>query len=347
MARFEISKDYLVQTLCDLLNTPSPTGSTEWAIGMVELELDSFGIKNFRTNKGALIAYMEGLESSSPRALTAHVDTLGAMVKEIKSSGRLKLTALNGLEWNSVESEGCTIHTQGGGSIRGSLVLHNGALHVNKDVATSPRNADTLEVRLDERTSSEEETRLLGIDVGDFVTFDPRVEVAESGHIRSRFLDDKACVACVLAALKALTAAGVTASQRTHILFSNFEEVGHGGFAGLPEDLSEYVVLDMACVGTGQQGDEYHCSLCLKDSSGPYSRELSAKLSDLAERAGIDLKRDIYPFYGSDGSVYWRSGGQAQVALIGPGVDSSHCYERTHVEALIATAELIAEYLIS
>lgn len=347
MARFEISKDYLVRILTDLLNTPSPTGFTEWAVSLVELELNSMNINNYQTRKGALVAFMQGFESSAPRALTAHVDTLGAMVKEIKPNGRLKLTALNGVEWNSIESEGVLIHTRGGSSISGSVVLANGALHVNKEVPTSPRNADTLEVRIDERTSSPEETRVLGIEVGDFVTFEPRVEVTDSGYIRSRFLDDKACVACILAALKSLTDAGITPLQRTHILFSNYEEVGHGGYAGLPDDLAEYLVLDMACVGEGQAGDEYHCSLCTKDSSGPYSRELGDKISSLAERSGIELKRDVYPYYGSDGSVYWRSGGQAQVALIGPGVDSSHCYERTHIDALIATAELVAEYLIS
>lgn len=347
MARFTISPEYLRQTLTDLLNSPSPTGYTDWAMSLVETELASIGVNCFRTNKGAVIAYLDGIESSAPRALSAHVDTLGAMVKEIKKSGRLKLTNLNGLDWNSVESEGCTIFTRSGRPIRGSLVLTNGAVHVNKEVATTARNGDTLEVRIDERTTTDEETRLLGIEVGNFVAFDPRVEFSESGFVRSRFLDDKACVACLFAALKALKDAGVSPAQRTHILFSNYEEVGHGGYAGLPDDLAEYVVLDMACVGDGLQGSEYHCSLCAKDSSGPYSLALGEKLQGIAEKAGIELVNDIYPYYGSDGSVYWRSGGQAQVALIGPGVDTSHCYERTHMDALVDTATLVAEYLIT
>jgi putative aminopeptidase FrvX len=347
MARFEISKDYLIQVLGDLLNTPSPTGYTDWAVSVVEQELDTLGINCYKTNKGSLVAFMEGIESNAPRALSAHVDTLGAMVKEIKKNGRLKLTPLGGLEWHSVESEGVTVHTRSDRTIRGSLVFANGAAHVNKEVSKAVRNADNMEVRLDERTQTDEETRLLGIEVGDFVAFDPRMEVSQAGFIRSRFLDDKACVACLLAALQALKNAGVTASQRTHILFSNYEEVGHGGFAGLPDDLSELVVLDMACVGDGQQGDEYHCTVCAKDSSGPYSKDLSDSLRVLASQAGIDLVTDIYPYYSSDGSVYWRSCGQAQVALIGPGVDTSHGYERTHIDALIDTSILIAEYLIS
>jgi putative aminopeptidase FrvX len=346
LARFEISTDYLTKTLVDLLNTPSPTGDTEWAISFVAQELDGMGVSAQRTHKGALLARLEGIKSNRPRALTAHIDTLGAMVAEVKPSGRLRMTALNGLMWPTVESEGVNIATRSGRQIRGSVVLKNGAGHVNKEASTAPRNADNLEIRLDERTTTAEETRLLGIDVGDYVYFDPRVEVSESGFIRSRFIDDKACVACALAALKAIIESDITPAQTTTLLFSNFEEVGHGGMDSLPTDLHELVVLDMACIGEGLQGDEFHCSICVKDSSGPYSRRLTEKLRTIAYQRGIDLKPDIYPYYGSDGSAYWRSGGTAEVALIGPGVDTSHGYERTHRDALVDTAALVAEYLV-
>lgn len=346
MARFEISTDYLVQTLVDLLKTPSPTGDTDYAVSFVQGELESMGIKTKRTIKGALLAEVDGLRHDKPRGLSAHVDTLGAIVREIKPNGRLKLSALNGLMWPTVESEGLSIATRSGQQIRGSLVLANGAAHVNKDATTAPRTADTMEVRLDERTTRAEETRLLGIEIGDFVYFDPRVEVSDSGFVRSRFLDDKACVACTLAALKALVDGGVTPVQKATVLISNYEEVGHGGVDGLPANLHELLILDMACIGDGLSGDEFHCSICVKDSSGPYSKNLSDKLRAMSARVGIDLKPDVYPYYSSDGSAYWRSGGQAEVALIGPGVDTSHGYERTHVDALNDTAQVIAEYLI-
>lgn len=346
MARFEISTEYLVQTLVDLLNTPSPTGDTDYAISFVQGELEAMGVHTDRTIKGALLARLEGLRSDKPRAITAHVDTLGAMVKEIKSSGRLKLAALNGLMWPTVESEGLSIATRSGSQVRGSLVLANGAAHVNKEAATSPRNADTMEVRLDERTESAEETRLLGVEVGDYVYFDPRVEVSGSGFIRSRFLDDKACVVCLLAAVKGLVEAQATPAQTTTLLISNFEEVGHGGSDSLPSDLHEMLVLDMACIGEGLRGDEFHCSVCVKDSSGPYSKALTDRIRGLADMRGIDLHPDIYPYYGSDGTAYWRAGGTAEVALIGPGVDTSHGYERTHQDALTDTAQLVAEYLV-
>lgn len=346
MARFEIDTEYLVRFLVDLLNVPSPTGDTDWAISFVEQELAALDVTSERTKKGALVASLEGLKDSAPRGLSAHIDTLGAMVKEIKSNGRLKMTALNGLMWPTVESEGVWVATRSGRQVRGSVVLANGAAHVNKKARTETRDDDTLEVRLDERTSSAEETRVLGIEVGDYVYFDPRVEVSQSGFVRSRFLDDKAAVACLVAALKALREAGVTPAQRTTAQFSNFEEVGHGGIDGMPSDLAELVIVDMAALGQGLRGDEFHCTICTKDSSGPYSKQLTERLRTVAERAGIDLITDVYPYYSSDGSVYWRAGGQGEVALIGPGVDTSHGYERTHTEALKDTAELIAEYLV-
>lgn len=346
MPRLDVNTDYLLTVLEDLVNTPSPTGDTDWAVRLVQSQLEDLGMPSVFTKKGALVCELTGLREDAPRALTGHIDTLGAMVAEVKANGRLRLTALNGLMWPSVESEGVTIHTRNDDSVRGSLVLANGAAHVNKDASTAPRNADTMEVRIDERTRSKEETQLLGISVGDFVSFDPRFERSGSGFVRSRFLDDKACVACLLAALKALKDAGVSPAQRTHLLFSNYEEVGHGGHDGLPDDLAELVVLDMACIGSGLTGDEHHCSVCVKDSSGPYSKALTTKLRDIASAAGVELLADVYPHYGSDGSVYWRSGGRAQVALIGPGVDTSHGYERTHTDALKDTATLVAEYLI-
>ncbi len=346
MARFQINTDYMVKSLVDLLNTPSPTGDTEWAMSFIENELALMGVQCYRTQKGALIATVEGMREDKPRCISCHVDTLGAMVAQIKPNGRLKLTALNGLNWPTIESEGVTIATRQGRQIRGSIVLANGASHVNKDASTKERNAGTLEVRIDERTNSAEETRVLGIEVGDFVYVDARPEIGDAGFVRSRFLDDKACVAASLAALKSMRDNGITPAQKTTFQFSNYEEVGHGGADGIPNDIAEYVVMDMAAIGEGLQGTEYTCSICVKDSGGPYSRQLTDKLRNIAEKAGVELKTDVYPFYSSDGTAYWRAGGQAQVALIGPGVDTSHGYERTHTDALRDTALLLAEYLL-
>ena len=343
----EINTQFLLDFLTRLLNTPSPTGLAEPAIVLTEQTLKDFpALKLSRTHKGALLATWAGERDDSPRALTAHVDTLGSMVKEIKPNGRLKLTQIGGYAWNTIEGEGCTVLTRFGHPVRGSILLTKASSHVfGVEINEMKRTADNLEIRLDARTSSEKETTDLGVSIGDFVAFDPRVEI-NAGFIRSRHLDDKACVAVLLAAVKAVADAGLKPSRTTTLLISNYEEVGHGAAAGIPADVEELLVVDMAAVGEGQNSDEFHASLCVKDSGGPYHHGLSDRLRLLAEKHAIPYKVDIYPHYGSDGEAFWSAGGDVAVALIGPGVDASHNYERTHTEALVATTKWVMAYLL-
>lgn len=343
-----IDTAFLVECLTGLLNTPSPTGFSQQAVERTEEHLRLFpGLELKRTRKGALVAAWLGQASDAPRSLTAHLDTLGAMVKEIKSNGRLKLTKIGGFAWNTVEGEGCTVFTARGEQVRGSLLLAKASAHVyGGQVNETKREDDNMEVRLDARTTSAQETKELGIGVGDFVAFDPRVEVTND-FIRSRHLDDKACVACILAAVKSLSDAGLQPKQTTYLLFSNYEEVGHGAAVGIPSDVVELVTVDMAAVGEGQTSDEFHATLCVKDSGGPYHHGLSQRLRQLAEEHEVPYLVDIYPYYGSDGEAFWRAGGDLAVALIGPGVDASHNYERTHLDALVATTNWLLAYLLN
>jgi|SRR5579859_5984992 len=332
--------------LTGLLNTPSPTGYTERAVAYLEQALAALPLALRRTPKGALVAEWAGRAADAPRSLTAHVDTLGAMVKEIKDDGRLRLSKIGGYAWNTVEGEGCTIFTAQGAAVRGALLIVKASSHVyGADTGQMKRDDDTLEVRLDERTTSARETERLGIQVGDFVAFDPRVETGPAGFVRSRHLDDKASVAAIVGALRAMAAAGLQPAQRTTILFSVYEEVGHGAAAGIPGDVVELLAVDMAAIGHGQESDEFNVTICAKDSGGPYDYALRRRLVELAQAAGIPYKLDIYPYYGSDGGAFWRAGGDVRVGLVGPGVDASHNYERTHVDALVRTAQLLVEYL--
>jgi putative aminopeptidase FrvX len=344
----EIKQAEMLDFLTRLLNTPSPTGFTDQAIALCEEALSTLpGIHLARTNKGALVGTLPG-ESAGPwRGLTAHVDTLGAMVKEIRPNGRLKLSKLGGYAWNTVEGEGVTVFTRSGETVRGSLLVTKASAHVHGgDVGKTERSDDVMEVRLDARTTSADETQGLGIGIGDFVAFDPRVEMTD-GFIRSRHLDDKACVACMLYAAKAITDAGLQPKATSVLHVSNYEEVGHGAAAGIPSEVSELISVDMAAVGDGQASDEFHATLCVKDSGGPYHHGLSQRLLTLAEKYEIPHKIDIYPYYGSDGEAFWRAGGDVALALIGPGVDASHNYERTHTEALVATTRWCLAYLLS
>lgn len=342
-----IDTDYLTDFLVELLNTPSPTGDAERGIACTESALRALGLETRRTVKGALVATLEGRSDAEPRALTAHVDTLGAMVKEIKANGRLALTQIGGYPWTAIEGEGVTVATEDKGHYRGTVQLVRASSHVHGALVNdTKREASNLEVRIDARSASAPETRALGIAVGDFVYFDPRVERVD-GFIRSRHLDDKAGVACILAAAKALHESGYKAAQRTTIHISNYEEVGHGAAAGFPSDLVELLTVDMAAIGDGQTSDEFHCTLCAKDSGGPYDIALGRKLRRLAAENGLELRTDTYPFYGSDGEALWRAGADVRVGLIGPGVDASHSYERSHMEALVDTARLIGYYLLA
>ena len=289
-----IDVDAMQAFMVGLLNTPSPTGFTERAIDYVEQALAPLPLSLRRTGKGALAAEWAGRADNAPRGVTAHVDTLGAMVKEIKDNGRLRLTKIGGFHWNTVEGEGCTVFTAGGAAVRGTLLIAKASSHVHgAETGQMKREDENMEVRLDERTTSARETRGLGIQVGDFVAFDPRVEIGPAGFIRSRHLDDKAAVAAIFGAVSAMAQAGVEPAQRTTLLFSNYEEVGHGAASGFPADMVELLAVDMAAIGQGQESDEFNVTICAKDSAGPYDLPLRRRLVALAEAAGIPYKLDI------------------------------------------------------
>lgn len=344
----KIDSDYQIDFLVKLLNIPSPTGFAEPAIAFVEKELSQFKqLELSRTRKGALIAKWNVDSDKAPVALTAHADTLGAVVKEIKSNGRLRLSRIGGVEWPTVEGEGVWIFASNGQKIRGSVLCDTASGHIyGQDMKNTPRDDDHMEVRLDARTCSDKETRALGIKIGDAVAFDPRVEVT-NGFVRSRHLDDKACVANIVSAIKSLVDAGQSPTRTTYFHISNYEEVGHGAAAGIPSDAAELLVVDMAVVGAGQESDEFNATLCIKDAGGVYHEGLSKRLRALAEQYGIPYKTDVYRFYASDGEAFWRAGGDVALALIGPGIDASHNYERTHTDGLLATTNWILAYLVS
>jgi putative aminopeptidase FrvX len=336
----------MVEFLVGLLRTPSPTGDTEQAMAYIEQAVDALPVTLRRTRKGALVMTWPGAEAH-PRALTAHVDTLGTMVRQIKSNGRLALTSLGSFDWHAVEGEGCTVTTRDGETFRGTILPVKASVHIyGRATRTLERKAENYEVRLDARTESVSETRDLGIEVGDFVYLDPRVEVNQ-GFVRSRHLDDKAGVAAIYGALLALHRAGLAPATRVDALITNYEEVGHGGAHGVPADAEALLAVDMAAAGEDQNSDEFSVGICAKDTGGPYHLGFRRRLEGLAEANGIPYKVDVYPYYGSDGEAAWRAGADLEVALIGPGVDASHAYERTHRDALEATAQLLTAYLLS
>lgn len=342
-----IDMNRLTEQLLELLNTPSPSGDTKKAIALVRTYFEELGIECRLTNKGALIATIAGMDDSRHKTLSAHVDTLGAMVREIKSNGRLKMTQIGGFPWNAVEGEYCSIATMDERLYSGTILNEKASQHVHgPEVSSSKRDESTMEVRIDARVSSADDARALGIEVGDFIYLNPRTELSDSGYVKSRHLDDKASVACILAMAAALVENGATPPFTTNFLISNYEEVGHGATSGIPDQTFEFVAVDMAAPGQGQNSNEHKVTICAKDSSGPYDLELRRRLVKLARENDLPYAIDTYPFYGSDASAMIRAGWDIRHGLIGPGVDASHSFERTHMEALEATTKLGLAYIM-
>ncbi|MGT2933544.1 M42 family metallopeptidase [Streptococcus catagoni] len=337
-----------VDYITKLTSIPSPTGFTKTIMDYVAEELSSFGYQPKRTTKGGLMVTVKGENDDKHRLVTAHLDTLGAMVRAIKPDGRLKMDLVGGFVYNAIEGENCTVHlAKNGEEISGTILMHQTSVHVYKDAGSAERNQTNMEVRLDEKVSSAEETRALGIEIGDFISFDPRVLVTKSGFIKSRHLDDKVSAAILMKLLKTYQEEKVSLPYTTHFYFSAFEEVGHGANSSLPKETVEYLAVDMGAMGDDQATDEYTVSICVKDASGPYHYELRQQMVSLCQEHQIPYRLDIYPYYGSDASAAMRSGAEVRHALLGAGIESSHSYERTHTDSVEATEKLVDIYLKS
>ncbi|MDM5225782.1 M42 family metallopeptidase [Cytobacillus sp. NJ13] len=336
-----------INLLKEIVSIPSPSGNTNEVITYVEKFLNELNVETKRNRKGGLIAALPGKDQNHHRMLTAHVDTLGAIVKEIKPSGRLKIDLIGGFKYNSIEGEYCEIETSSGNKFTGTILMHQTSVHVYKDAGKAERNQENMEVRVDEKVHNAEDVRALGIEVGDFVSFDPRVQTTPAGFIKSRHLDDKASVAILLQLIKQLKSDNIELPYTTHFLISNNEEIGYGGNSNITPETVEYLAVDMGAMGDGQSTDEYTVSICVKDASGPYHYELRKRLVQLAKENGIEYKLDIYPFYGSDASAAIRAGHDIVHGLIGPGIDSSHAFERTHEDSIENTAKLLYHYVQS
>lgn len=337
--------DYAVEKSCELLAVDSPSGFTDKAAQWVKNAFAELGFDARLTVKGGVLVDLGGADENNALLLEAHTDTLGGMVAEIKSNGRLRLTALGGMRAENGETENVRVYTRSAAVYEGTLQLCNASVHVNGEFADTKRSFDTTEVLLDENVSSEEDVRALGIEVGDIVCFDARTRVTPSGYIKSRFLDDKLSVGILLGLAKYIKDSGHTPARRVYVHVTVYEEVGHGGSASVPEGVTEAISVDMGCVGDGLRCTERQVSICAKDSGGPYSYAVVGGLIDAAKREGADYAVDVYPHYGSDVEATLRSGADVRHGLIGSGVYASHGYERSHRDGVKNTLKLLKGYL--
>lgn len=340
-----INTEYILDILQRLCRTSSPTGYTEKAFKLLNEEFNKLGMSSYYTNKGSLLSSIEGKNKNIKKAIAAHTDTLGAMVKEIKENGRIAFTLLGAYAGNSVECENCLVHTVSGKIFSGTIYTTKPSVHVHGEISSFERTLENMEIVLDEKVFSKEDVLGLEIDIGDYVSLDPRFKLTESGFVKSRHLDDKAGVAITLGVCKYIKENNIIPENSIQIFITDYEEVGHGACSGIAQEAEELLCIDMGAPGTGQNTNEYSVSICAKDSSGPYDYKLRNKLVELAKKNGIDYKVDLYPRYMSDASSALRAGLCVRAGLIGPGIFASHSYERTHIDSIKCTAELLLAYI--
>lgn len=348
--KLPIDTAYLTATLLELLAIPSPSGFTDEIVHYTGERLDAMGVEYELTRRGTIRAVLkrnlpERRKSAPACAIVAHLDTLGAMVREIKPNGRLALSSVG--TWSSRWAEGgrVTLFAEGC-KYRGSVLPLLAAGHVYNDaVDTQPVNWDQLELRVDEQMTSVADAEALGIRIGDFVAFDPTPELLDNGFIVSRHLDDKAGVAAVLASLKAVVESRVPVPMDCHIVFTVSEEVGSGARAVIDSDVSEVIGVDIGPAAPGQGTREHGVTIPLMDSAGPHDYHLTRRLLALCEEHGIPCHRDVFRFYHSDAGAAVSAGHDVRTALLCFGTDASHGYERTHLSVLVQLAELLALYM--
>lgn len=341
--------NYIIEQTKQLLSIDSPTGYTKQAAQYVFHQYQSLGYQPQFTKKGGILVCVYEPKQPSLQEdgilMEAHIDTLGGMVSEITSNGRLHITPLGGLNANNIEGETCKIITKTNKIYDGTYQLKNASLHVNKEYDTIKRNFDNMEIILDEMVFSKEDAEALDIMIGDIVCFSPRTTITSSGYIKSRFLDDKLSVAILLGYSKYLNESSPSISRKIYHHITIFEEVGHGGSASIPMDISEILSVDMGCVGDGLTCKEHQVSICAKDSGGPYHYDVVSKLIACAKEENIDFAVDIYPYYGSDAEAGLRAGADVKHGLIGPGVYASHGYERSHEKGVENAFLLLKAYM--
>ena len=332
--------NFIKEQLYTLTSIPSPSSFTTKVTDYLLSELSSLGYSPERSNKGNVFVTLGG--SGSPLVLAAHVDTLGAMVRSIKENGRLRPTTIGGHQWSTADGENCTIHTRDGRVYTGVVLNKEPSSHV-ADQKTELIE-ENMEILLDENVTSDQDTLALGIQTGDIIALDPRTVVTESGYIKSRFLDDKLSAAILLGLARAVREDTWKLNRKVSLLFTVYEEVGHGGSV-VPDDTEEMISVDMGCVGSDLGCTERMVSICAKDSGGPYNYDLITALSNLAKEKKLDYAIDVYPHYGSDVETTLRAGYDIRHGLIGPGVYASHNYERSHMDGVRNTFELLKAYI--
>lgn len=342
-----IDSDYLISVLLKLLSTPSPSGYTDRVVHLVCEELERLRVPFELTRRGAIRATLNGAVSQPDRAIVAHVDTLGAMVKGLKDNGRLRLVPVG--HWNSRFAEGArgTLFMDIG-QLRGTILPLKASGHTfASEIDNQPGGWDHVEFRIDAVVHNLKDLLRLGVHVGDFIAIDTTPEVTETGFINARHLDDKAGAAVLLTAIEAIKRLELPLAVDCHPLFTISEEVGSGASAALHQDVAEMLTIDNGTTAPGQNSSEFGVTISMADQTGPFDYHLTHRIIQLCQEFQIPHQRDVFRYYRSDSAAAVEAGNDVRTALVTFGIDASHGYERIHIDALESLARLVSVYMQS
>lgn len=343
--KYQIDTQFLLDCFQEIVETPSPVGYSRELRPVLEKYAAMFGCSVSYDNKSTAYITLEGQDNSKTVMVGAHADTLGLVVRKIDADGMIRVRQLGGVNYGSLEGETVTVHTRDGRKYTGLFACQSHSVHVFDDARTSPRDENTMMIILDEKVSSKAEITALGIRHGDVVSIEPRCQITGKGYLKSRFIDDKAGVACVFAALKYLTENHQQPKYRTILAFPYSEEIGMGG-TYVPEGVSEFVAVDIGLIGPDCDGNEYSVSICAKDNAAPYDYDLTTRMIEYAEKAQCDYAVDTFYHYSTDANAAMRAGNNLRAAAFGMAVYCSHGMERTHITGLENTVNLLLAYLL-
>lgn len=339
----EFDKKYLEKVIYELFSIDSPSGYTKQATSYIANEVEKMGYSFSYSEKGNLVVKING-QDRVVYGIGAHVDTLGLMVRSIQEDGKLNFEKIGGPNCATLDGEYCKILTRDNKIYSGTILSKSCSSHVYSDALTRERNEENMEIRIDEITYSKEDTKKLGIQTGDYIFIDPKTTITESGFVKTRFNDDKISCCLILCLLKYISDHKIIPSHTLKIIFSTYEEVGHG-CSYIDADIVQFLAVDMGCMGLDLSCTEQDVSICAKDSSGPYDYEMVSNLIQLSKDNDIRFVVDIYPKYSSDASAAQRGGNNVRTALIGPGVHASHGMERCHMDGIFNTMHLLYAYI--
>lgn len=343
--KYTFDRDYFKNCFQTLINTPSPVGYYIEGNPLLQKLAGELGHTVTFDQRGTAYITLDGQDNSKTVMIGAHMDTLGLIVRRIDPDGIIRVRQLGGINYHSIEGETVTIHTRDDRKYTGLFACQSHSVHVFDDARTMPRDEEHMMILLDEKVHSKEEVNALGIRNGDVISIEPRCQFTEKGFIKSRFIDDKAAVACCFAMLKYLKDNGLQPKYRTILALPYMEEIGLGG-TYVPEGVEEFVAVDIGLIGPDLDGSEYSVSICSKDNGTIYDYELTSKLVSIAEKLSLNYAVDIYYHYGTDANTALKAGHNLKAATFGTAVYCSHGMERTHMDGIENTMNLLLGYVL-